>query len=112
MSKNLIDKYNQKLLNHAKQFATDEFKTAPERVIKKNSRSDWWFGNKIADKITKISKTLPHNNSEIVTNIGLDREIPRERYISPEKRQKIIDVMIQDQYNSLIMDYQKKKIVR
>ena len=24
-------------------------------------------------------------------NIGLDRELPKERYISPEKRQKIID---------------------
>ena len=42
--------------------------------------------NKIADKITRVSKTLPHNNSE--TN---EEEIHRERYISPEQRQKIID---------------------
>ena len=44
------------------------------------------IGNKIADKITRVSKTLPHNNSE--TN---EEEIHRERYISPEQRQKIID---------------------
>ena len=51
------------------------------------------IGNKIADRITKVSKTSPHNNS--VTNeeenVELDREIHRERYISLEQRQKIID---------------------
>ena len=36
-------------------------------------------------KITKFSK-----NSETVTNEN-DKEIPKERYISPEERQKIID---------------------
>ena len=52
-------------------------------------------GNKIADKITKAPKTLPQNNSEAVTNkekiIGLDSEILKERFIFPEKIQKIID---------------------
>ena len=50
--------------------------------------------NKIAGKVIKVSKTLPHNNSERVTNeeenIGIDREILKKRYISPEKKQKII----------------------
>ena len=53
------------------------------------------IGKKIADKITKDSKTSPQNNLETVTNeeenIALVSEIPREKYISPEKRQKIID---------------------
>ena len=40
-------------------------------------------GNKIADRITKVSKTSQENNSEIVKN-GYDREIPKERYVSPE----------------------------
>ena len=44
------------------------------------------IGNKIADKITRISKTSPQNNLE--TN---EEEILTERYISPEQRQKIID---------------------
>ena len=41
-------------------------------------------------KITKISKKAQQNNSETVTNEN-DKEIPKERYISPEERQKIID---------------------
>ena len=45
--------------------------------------------NKITDRITKVSKTSPQNNSE--ENIEHDREIHRERYIFPEQRQKIID---------------------
>ena len=41
-------------------------------------------------KITKISKNLPQNNSENVTNEN-DKEILKEGYISLEKRQNIID---------------------
>ena len=48
------------------------------------------IGNKIADKITKISKTFQQNKSETVTNEN-DKEIPKERYISAEEREKIID---------------------
>ena len=47
-------------------------------------------GNKIADKITNILGTSSQNYLEKVTNeeknIGLDKEIPKERYISPEKK--------------------------
>ena len=42
-------------------------------------------GNQIADKITKVWKTSPQNNSEIN-----GEEVHRERYISPKERQKII----------------------
>ena len=44
------------------------------------------IGNKIADKILRVSKSSKQNNSE--TN---EEEILRERYISPELRYKIID---------------------
>ena len=44
------------------------------------------IGNKIADKITKASKTSPKNNSE--TN---EEEILRERFIPPELRHKVIN---------------------
>ena len=41
------------------------------------------IGNKISEKITKVTRTSPQNSSEIVTNerdyIGFDREIPKER---------------------------------
>ena len=46
--------------------------------------------NKIADKITKISRNSQQNNSEAVTNKN-DKKIPEERYISQKKRQEIID---------------------
>ena len=42
-------------------------------------------GNKIADRITKVSKTPSKNNSE--TN---EEEIRRKRDITPELRHKII----------------------
>ena len=48
--------------------------------------------NKIAHKITKVAKNSQENKSETVTNEN-DQEIPKERYISPEKRLKIIDDM-------------------
>ena len=71
-----------------------DLKLLQKRAIQKPAESTGdLIGNKIADGITKASKTLPQNSS--VTNkqenIGLDREIHRERYISPEQRQKIID---------------------
>ena len=48
------------------------------------------FGNKITDKITKVSKTSPQNSSKTVEseieNIGFERQRPKERYISPEKK--------------------------
>ena len=48
------------------------------------------IGNKVANRITKVSKNSQKNNSDTVTNEN-DKEIPKERYISPEKRQEIID---------------------
>ena len=49
--------------------------------------------NIIADWIVKVSKSSQQNNSETVTNEN-DKKIPKQRYISPEKRQKIIDKLI------------------
>ena len=72
----------QKLPGHIEQFATDVLKTASEKAIQKATGD--LISNKIADKITQVSKTSPPNNSQLVIN-----EI--ERYISPEERQKIID---------------------
>ena len=43
------------------------------------------IGNKIADRITKIPKASPKNNSE--TN---EEEILRERFVTSELRHKIL----------------------
>ena len=98
ISKNLSGKYSpsmlpmrQKILDHAKKFATDALKTFSERVIQKTAEATGdLISNKIANRITKVSKYLQQNNSEKVTKDN-DKEIPKERYISPKERQKIID---------------------
>ena len=46
--------------------------------------------NKIVDKITKISNTLQQNNSETFRNEH-NKKKPKERYMSAEERQNIID---------------------
>ena len=38
----------------------------------------------MSNKITKVWKNSEQNNSETVTNQN-DKEIPKERYISPEE---------------------------
>ena len=91
INKNLSGKYGQKRLNHTKQSATDTLKTSSKRFIQKSAEATVdLIGSKNADRITKVSKTSRQNNSETVTNEH-DKEIPKERYISPEERQKIID---------------------
>ena len=55
ISKNISGKYSQKLLDYAKQSATDVLKTTSKRVIQKTTESTSdLIGNKIADKITKV----------------------------------------------------------
>ena len=103
ISKNLSSKCSQKRLDHAKQSATDTLKTASKRAIGKKKKTaeatTCLTGNKIADRISKISKNSPKNNSE--TNEE-EEEIVRERYISPEQRQKIIDDLILIYYNIIM----------
>ena len=84
----------QKILDHAKQTARDALNTVSKKAIQKTAEATGdLIINKIADRIRTVSKTSPQSNS--VTNeeksIELDREIYRERYISPEQRQKTID---------------------
>ena len=91
ISKNLSGKYIQKLLDHAKQSATDALKTTSKGVIHKTAEASGFLtGNKIPNRITKLSQNSHQNNSQTVTNEN-DKEVPKERYISPEERQKIMD---------------------
>ena len=70
ISKNLSRRYSQKRLDDAKISARYALKTSSKRFIKKKKTigaTDYLTGNKIVDKITKISRTLPQNNSETNT---------------------------------------------
>ena len=88
IGKNLNNKYGPQLVDSAKKSATDALKIAGKRAIQKAAEASGdLVGNFIADKITSVSKNpagQPHSN--VVSN-----EIPKERYISPQERQKIID---------------------
>ena len=67
-SKNLSGKYSQTLLDHAKKSAADAFKIASNGAVQKIAETAVdLIGNKIASKITKVSKNLQQNNSGIVT---------------------------------------------
>ena len=88
ISRNLSNRYGQKLVDTAKKSATDALKIASARAIQKTAEASGdLVGNKTADKITSISKipaSEPHSNA-------VSNEIPKERYIFPQERQKIID---------------------
>ena len=93
MGKSLSNRYGQKLLDSAKKSTTDAIKTASKRAIQKTAEAtDDLIGNKIAEKITSVSKKkstkeLPNDKTEEDTEITTHKK----RYISPEERQKLID---------------------
>ena len=90
IGKNLSNKYGQKLLDSAKKSTTDAIKTASKRAIQKTAKAAGdFFGNKIADKITNLSKKY----SGLIQNDETNDEIVvlKEMYIPSEKRQEIID---------------------
>ena len=74
---------------------TDAIKTTSKRAIQKTAEATGGLiGNKVADKIKNISKksSTEFYLRELQNNKANDEiEIPEERYISPEKRQQIID---------------------
>ena len=97
MGKSLSNKYGQKLLDSAKKSTTDAIKTASKIAIQKTAETTGDLtGNKIADKITSISKkksTTKLPSKELLNDEREDVEIdtPKKRYISPEERKQIID---------------------
>ena len=79
ISKNLSGKSSKKLLDHGKQSATNALKTASNRAIQKIAEATGaLIGNKMANKITKVSKNSQRNNSQAATN-EYDKEILKER---------------------------------
>ena len=77
-----------KSLDSAKKLTNDAIKTASIRAIQKTAEvtSDL-IANKIADKIKSVSK----KSKKLQNNEANDKlKTPKERYISPEKRQQII----------------------
>ena len=87
IGKSLSNKYGQKLLDSAKKSTADAIKTASIRAIQKTAEATGdLIGNKIADKITSVSKKKPdkelHNNYETYTEITAHKK----KYTYPQKK--------------------------
>ena len=84
----MSNKYGKKIVGAAKKSATDAVKTASKRKIKKTVEViGELIGNKIADKLSSVSKKKSNNNNDDDVELATHKK----RYISPEERQQIID---------------------
>ena len=95
--KSLSNKYGQKLFDSATKSMTDAIKIASKRAIQKTAEaaSDL-TGNKIADKITSVSKksNSNNNNNNNINNEDVELTTHKKRYISPEERQQITNELM------------------
>ena len=89
----MSNKYSQKLLDSAKKSTTDAIKTASKRAIQKTAEATGdLIGDKTVDKIkinSKSPKEFHSQNASKELHLKTDEneiEIPKERYISPEKK--------------------------
>ena len=79
----MSNKYSQKLLDSAKKYARGAIKTPSKRAIQKIAEATGHLiANKNAEKKTPPKEMHSQNEDEI--------EIPEERYISPEKTNKLL----------------------
>ena len=95
MGKSLNNKYGLKYLDSARKSKTDAIKTASKGAIQKTVEATFdLIGNKIADKITSVSKKKSakelYNNDETKKE-DVEIDTPRKRYISAEERKCIIE---------------------
>ena len=80
-ARNFNVRYSKSLMDASKTIA----KTAGKKILKETAKATGdLIGNKIADKITAKPSKKSHDD-EVINGI------PKERYISPKERQKIID---------------------
>ena len=89
-ARSMSNKYGKKLVDTAKKVATDAIRTASKRAIQKTAEAKGdVVGNKIADKITSVSKKSTKKLPIIDEDVELTTH--KKRYISPEERQQIIN---------------------
>ena len=78
------DKYSKSLMDKGIDVSKTFAKTAGKKILKETAKATGdLIGNKIADKIT--AKPSKKSHDEVINGI------PKEIYISPKERQKIID---------------------
>ena len=85
---NFNSKYGKNLTDAAIKTSKDFATISGKKIVHKSAEATGdLIGNKSTDKITSPSKKS--QNEEIQSN-EVNNEIPKERYISPKERQKII----------------------
>ena len=83
-------KYGKKLTDTAIKTGKDFATIAGKTIVHKSAEATGdLIGNNVADKITAKPSKKSHNE-EIQSN-EVNNEIPKERYMPPKERQKIID---------------------
>ena len=88
-ARNISDNYSKSLMDKGIDVSKKFAKTVGKKILKKAAKATGdLIGNKIADKITSASKK---SHNEEIQSDEVNNEIPKERYISPKERQKIID---------------------
>ena len=88
VAKSMSKNYSQKLLDGAKKSTTDGINISSKRAIQKTAEATGdLIGNKIGDELTSISKSPKDLYSKTKEN---EIEIPKERYISPERDKKLL----------------------
>ena len=87
---NFNSKYGKKLTDAAIKTRKDFATIAGKKIVHKTAEATGDLtGNKIADKITAIPSKKSQN--EKIQSNEVNNERPKERYISPKERPKIID---------------------
>ena len=83
-ARNFSDKYSKSLMDKGIDLSKYFAKTAGKKILKETAKATGdLIGDKIADKTTAKPSKKSHDE--------VNNEIPKERYISPKERQKIID---------------------
>ena len=76
-SRTMSNKYGEKVVDTAKQSATDATKTASKRAIQKTAeRTEELVGNKIADKIISVSR----KSAKKLSTINEDAELTTDEF--------------------------------
>ena len=92
-ARNFSDKYSKSLMDKGIDVSKMFAKTVSKKIFKETEKATGdLIGNKIADKIASASKKS--QSDEVIDGI------PKERYISPKERQKIIHELKLAQYNT------------
>ena len=85
MAKHLSNKYSQKLPDTAKESTADAIKPTSKKAIQETAEATGDLsGNKIADKITSVSKKSNKKLSTDETEVDVERATTKRRYISPK----------------------------